>query len=206
MQHKNYEKFEQIESFINDYYEENGIVPTIYEIGDELDMSPASVSRYLKAMEEKGTIERNGQRDIITDKIRKLQGLFSPVPLLGRIACGEPIFADGNIREYVHLPNSMLGSGSYYMLTAKGSSMIDIGIDDGDRVLVRHQDYAEEGQIVVALVDREDATLKRYYPEPRKHRIRLHPENSTLEDKFVDIDDVSVQGVAVKVIKINDLL
>ena len=205
MQHKRYELFEQIESFINDYYEENGTSPTIYEIGDELDLSPATVSRYLKAMEEKGIVERNGQREVVTDKIRKIQGNIAQIPLLGKIACGEPMFADGNIRDYVHLPASLLGHGSFFMLTAKGNSMTEAGIDDGDLVLVRQQDYAMEGQIVVALVEREDATLKRFFPEPNKRKIRLHPENSSMKDIYADADDVMIQGIAVKVIKVNDL-
>ena len=205
MQHKRYELFEQIESFINGYYEENREIPTIYDIGDELGLSPATVSRYLKAMEENGMIERNGQRDIITDKVRKIKGRIVQIPLLGKIACGEPMFADGNIRDYVHLPASMLGQGSFYMLTAKGDSMTEIGIDDGDLVLIRQQDHAEEGQIVVALVEREDATLKRYFPEPKKKRIRLHPENSSMADIYADAKDVIIQGIAVKVIKVNDL-
>lgn len=205
MQHKRYELFEQIESFINDYFEENCGIPTIYEIGDELGLSPATVSRYLKAMEENGIIERNGQKDIVTDKVRKIRGDIVQIPLLGKIACGEPMFADGNIRDYIHLPASMLGQGSFYMLTAKGDSMTEIGIDDGDLVLIRQQDHAEEGQIVVALVERDDATLKRYYPEPKKRRVRLHPENSAMADIYADAKDVVIQGIAVKVIKVNDL-
>lgn len=121
MQHKRYELFEQIESFINGYYEENREIPTIYDIGDELGLSPATVSRYLKAMEENGMIERNGQRDIITDKVRKIKGRIVQIPLLGKIACGEPMFADGNIRDYIHLPSSMLGQGSSTVPAAMSS-------------------------------------------------------------------------------------
>ena len=206
MRHLRYELFDQIEGFINDGYEENGIVPSIYDISDEFHMAPSSVLRYLNAMEERGIIERIGQRDILTEKIRKIQGDISRIPLLGKIACGEPIFADGNIRDYIHLPNYMLGRGTYYMLTAQGESMIEAGIDDGDLVLIRQQDTAEKGQIIVALVDREDATLKRFFPEPRKRQIRLHPENSTMDDIYVDAKELSIQGVAIKVIKVNDLV
>ena len=206
MRRLRYELFEQIEAFINDGYEENGIVPSIYDISDEFHMAPSSVLRYLNAMEERGIIERIGQRDILTDKIRKMQGDIAKIPLLGKIACGEPIFADGNIRDYIHLPSYLLGSGTYYMLTAKGDSMIEAGIDDGDLVLIKQQDTAEKGQIIVALVDREDATLKRFFPEPRKRQIRLHPENSTMDDIYVDAKELSIQGVAVKVIKVNDIM
>lgn len=206
MRHLRYELFNQIEAFINDGYEESGMVPSIYDISDEFHMAPSSVLRYLNAMEERGIIERIGQRDILTEKIRKIQGDIAKIPLLGKIACGEPIFADGNIRDYIHLPNYMLGRGTYYMLTAQGESMIEAGIDDGDFVLIRQQDTAENGQIIVALVDREEATLKRFYPEPRKRIVRLHPENSTMDDIYVDAKELSIQGVAVKVIKVNDLV
>lgn len=206
MRHLRYELFNQIEAFINDGYEESGMVPSIYDISDEFHMAPSSVLRYLNAMEERGIIERIGQRDILTEKIRKIQGDIAKIPLLGKIACGEPIFADGNIRDYIHLPNYMLGRGTYYMLTAQGESMIEAGIDDGDLVLIRQQDTAENGQIIVALVDREEATLKRFYPEPRKRIVRLHPENSTMDDIYVDAKELSIQGVAVKVIKVNDLV
>ena len=182
------------------------MVPSIYDISDEFHMAPSSVLRYLNAMEERGIIERIGQRDILTEKIRKIQGDIAKIPLLGKIACGEPIFADGNIRDYIHLPNYMLGRGTYYMLTAQGESMIEAGIDDGDLVLIRQQYTAENGQIIVALVDREEATLKRFYPEPRKRIVRLHPENSTMDDIYVDAKELSIQGVAVKVIKVNDLV
>ena len=77
--------------------------------------------------------------------------------------------------------------------------MIEVGIEGGDLVLIRQQDTADPGQIVVALVDNEDATLKRYFPEPEKHRVRLHPENSSMDDIYVP--DCVIQGVAVKVLK-----
>ena len=118
--------------------------------------------------------------------------------VLGSVACGVPRFAEENIEEYVRLPVSLFGSGDFYILRAVGDSMIGVGIDDGDLVLVRQQNYAEAGQIVVALVE-DEATLKRYYPEPENKRVRLHPENDSMSDIYVD--ECLIQGVAVKVIK-----
>ena len=120
------------------------------------------------------------------------------VPVLGSIACGIPKFAEENIEEYVRLPVSLFGKGDFFILRAYGDSMIEAGIEDGDLVLIRQQNIADEGQIVVALID-DEATLKRFYPEPQKHRIRLHPENSHMDDIFVD--HCEIQGVAVKVLK-----
>ena len=98
----------------------------------------------------------------------------------------------------MRLPIALFGQGDFYILRANGDSMIDANINHGDLVVVRQQDYAEEGQIVVALIE-DEATLKRYYPEPERQRVRLHPENPKLQDIYVD--DCSIQGVAVKVLK-----
>ncbi len=93
---------------------------------------------------------------------------------------------------------ALFGRWQFFILRANGDSMIDADIYDGDLVLIRQQNYADEGQIVVALME-DEATLKRYYPEPENHRVRLHPENELLDDIYVD--DCIIQGVAVKVIK-----
>ena len=92
----------------------------------------------------------------------------------------------------------MVGSGKFFALVAKGNSMINAGISDGDIVIIRLQNSAEEGQIVIARVD-DEATLKRYYLDRKNKRIRLHPENDEMQDMFYD--QVDIQGVAVKVIK-----
>ena len=98
----------------------------------------------------------------------------------------------------MRLPISLFSSGDFYLLRASGDSMIKVGICDGDLVLVRRQNHADDGQIVVALME-DEATLKRYYREPQNRRIRLHPENDSMEDIYVD--NCAIQGVAVKVIK-----
>lgn len=120
------------------------------------------------------------------------------VPVLGQIACGIPKFAEEYIEEYIKLPVSLFGEGNFFILRAYGDSMIEAGINDGDMVVIRRQDTASPGQIVVALID-DEATLKRYYPEQKKRRVRLHPENKTMED--IIVPDCVIQGVAVKVLK-----
>jgi len=96
------------------------------------------------------------------------------------------------------MPVSLFGKGEFHILRANGDCMINAGIDDGDLVLIRQQSYADEGQIVVALME-DEATLKRYYPEPGKHRVSLQPENDLMQPIYVD--DCIIQGVAVKVLK-----
>ena len=120
------------------------------------------------------------------------------VPVLGSVSCGVPKLAIENIEEYIRLPVALFGRGDFFILRANGDSMIEAGIDDGDLVLIREQNYADPGQIVVALMD-DEATLKRFYPEPKKRRFRLHPENSALKNIYVK--ECIIQGIAVKVLK-----
>lgn len=198
MQHKNEEYFGILEKFIEDYWDEFGVSPTTRAIADGTNLSNATVGRYLQYMRQHGMIDYQGHRCYKTRKQILGESGQCSVPVLGRIACGIPKFAEENIEEYIKLPVSLVGKGSFYLLHADGESMIEAGIDDGDLVMVRKQETAESGQIVVALIDNE-ATLKRYYPEPENHRVRLHPENRQMENIFVD--HCVIQGVAVKVLK-----
>lgn len=186
-----------IENCIDEYYELTGISAPIEVIAAKTGISKSTVGRYLQKMTDDGRLVSNGKRGYATKRIQQQNSLIS-VPILGDIACGAPIFADGSIKEYVRLPASLLGKGNYFILTASGDSMIDAGIDDGDTVIVKEQDYAEKGDIIVALVG-DEATLKRYYPEPEKKRIRLQPENQKHEAIFVK--ECLIQGVAVTVWK-----
>ena len=198
MRSKNAELFPMIESFINEYREQRHASPSVQEIADHIGVVKSTASRYLSTMREKGMIEYDGHRNIATRETIRTKAETVLVPILGCVSCGIPKFAEGNIEEYVRLPIALFGQGDFYILRANGDSMIDANIDHGDLVVVRQQDYAEEGQIVVALIE-DEATLKRYYPEPERQRVRLHPENQKLQDIYVD--DCSIQGVAVKVLK-----
>lgn len=187
-----------IEDFIDEYHDMYGSSPTIMDIEAGTGLSKSAIGRYLIYMRDNGLVEYKGRRNVTTARGQKERGQTLKVPVLGRVSCGIPRFAEENIEEYVRLPVSLFGHGEFFFLRANGDSMIEAGINDGDLVLIRHQDYAEGGQIVVALID-DEATLKRYYPEPEHRRIRLHPENHQMDDIYVD--DCIVQGVAVKVIK-----
>ena len=185
----------EIEKYVCNFTDSNGISPTMREIADAVGVSKATVHRYITQLCEDGVIDYSGVRSITSTKA-KVQVVR--VPVLGRIACGIPKFAEENIEEYVKLPVALFGNGDFFLLRAYGDSMVEVGIEDGDLVLIRQQNYADRGQIVVALVE-DDATLKRYYPEPENNRVRLHPENSRMEDIYVD--SCQIQGVAVKVLK-----
>lgn len=184
-----------IEKFVSDYTDSNGISPTMQEVADVVGSSKATVQRYIAQLCDDGILDYSGYRTMTSTKTK---AAAIRVPVLGTIACGIPKFAEENIEEYVRLPVALFGKGNFFILRAYGDSMIEAGIDNGDLVLIRQQNYADEGQIVVALME-DEATLKRFYPEPKKHRIRLHPENSRMDDIYVD--NCEIQGVAVKVLK-----
>lgn len=196
MRSKNPAYFELLIRFIDDYIDNYGRSPSTQEISSGTGLSPATVSRYLSRMREDGIIDYSGHRNIVTKRNSAIE--TNAVPVLGSVSCGIPKFAEENIEEYVKLPVSLFGKGDFFLLRASGNSMIEAGIDSGDLVLVRRQDYAAPGQIVVALIE-EEATLKRYYPEPQNGYIRLHPENKDLDD--IIVDRCLIQGVAVHVIK-----
>lgn len=198
MRTKNEEYFKMIEAFIDAHKDEHGVAPTVQEIANGIRVPKTTVGRYLSYMREHGMLDYTGHRNIQTKRSQLTKTETVKVPVLGKVSCGVPRFAEENIEEYVRLPVALFGRGQFFILRANGDSMIDADIDDGDLVLIRQQNCADEGQIVVALMD-DEATLKRYYPEPEKYRIRLHPENSQMDDIYVS--SCIIQGVAVKVLK-----
>ena len=198
MRSKNPAYFELLVRFIDDYIDSYGSSPSTQEIAGGTGLSPATVSRYLSHMRENGMIDYSGHRNITTKRNSVSAAETNGVPVLGAVSCGIPKFAEENIEEYVKLPVALFGRGDFFLLRASGNSMIEAGIDDGDMVLVKRQDYAQPGQIVVALME-EEATLKRYFPEPQNGFIRLHPENKDLDD--IIVENCLIQGVAVNVIK-----
>ena len=198
MRSKNPNNFMLLERYIDDYIEEYGRSPATREIADGTGLSLSTVSRYLSQMRENGMLIYDGHRNIQTRKQQMRSANTSTVPVLGGVSCGIPKFAEGNIEEYIPLPNVLCGQGDFFILKASGDSMIGAGIDDGDMVLVKRQDHAQPGQIVVALME-EEATLKRYFPEPQNGIIRLHPENKMLDD--IIVEGCLIQGVAVYVFK-----
>ena len=195
MRSKNVALMTEIERFVSAFTDNYGISPTMQEVADGVGVSKATVHRYISQLCENGVIGLSGRRSMTSTRT-KVEAVS--VPILGEVACGIPKFAEENIEEFVRLPVALFGRGNFFILRAYGDSMVEAGIDDGDLVLIRKQDTAEEGQIVVALID-DEATLKRFYPEPENHRVRLHPENSRMNDIFVD--RCEIQGIAVKVLK-----
>lgn len=198
MRSKDPEIMKGIVDFVEAYHLDYNSSPSLRVIADGVGIGSTTVYRYLMEMNERGMICYDG-KTIRNEKIDKSQRGTIRAAVIGRIACGIPNLAEQHVEGYVNLPESLFGQGNFYILRASGCSMTEAGIDDGDLVVIREQNTAEDGQIVVALVD-DEATLKRFFHEG--DRIRLHPENPRMKDIFVT--DCRIQGVAVKVI--HDLM
>ena len=197
------EYFDKLENYINDYQQKQGYSPSISDMVRDLGMPQTTVYRYITHMKENGMIDIKGRGKIATREMEKTKRATIKLPILGAVSCGIPKYAEENIEEYVQVPASWFGIGEFFALRADGQSMINAGIDDGDLVIVRKQEYAEPGQIIVALIDNEDATLKRYRPRGDGQYIDLVPENDKFKVRTVDLscETLVIQGVAVKVLK-----
>lgn len=187
----------EIISAIDGYFFEHKRAPSINEISTLVGHSKSTVHGYLKDLNESGRIVYDGTT-LATEAMRKADHAYTLAPILGAVACGAPQYEEENYEAYVALPEALFGKGEHFVLEAKGESMIEAGIEPGDYVVVRKQSTAEEGDIVVALVDNE-TTLKRFYRDEKRKCIRLHPENKDMTDIFVE--KCYVQGVARHVIK-----
>lgn len=191
---------------IEKHIREKGFGPTVREVCQDLGLSsPSTVHVHLKALEEKGFIKRDplksrsisltyslddGSSNIIHADFEKVV----TVPLVGDVAAGTPILAEENITDQIALPTDIVGDSPSFALSVHGDSMIEAGINDGDYVVVREQPTADNGEIVVAIIG-DGATVKRFYKE--KNRIRLQPENSSMEPIFVNECLIAGKVVAV---------
>lgn len=186
------EKYNTVYEFIKKYITENGYSPSVREICANCGIkSTATAYQYINKLNEQGLIKKAGNKKRAVS-LKKSGGQSVSVPLVGTVAAGQPIFADENYEGCYSLPTEFFGSDDMFMLTVKGDSMIKIGMFDGDKIIVKKQNTADNGDIVVALVD-DSATVKRFYR--RDGKFILHPENDSMSD-FV-FDDVSVLGKVV---------
>lgn len=198
MQTKKQDLTNKIKHFIEEYYGQYGTSPTIRCIAENVGCSKSNVSIYIDYLKEQGLMEI-GENGYETDVTKATDTKVVAVPKLGYVPCGPLSEEYECIDGYVRLPASFVGNAkSCFLLTATGNSMIDVGINDGDSVLVRQQNEANYNDIVVALVENE-VTLKRFRPDPENKRIILHPENKRMKD--IVVKECKIQGVAIKVIK-----
>ena len=198
MRSKSPELMLSIRGYIEQYFDRYYGTPTVREIAGAMHISVSSAHRYLVAMAERNMINyENGV--LSTTKIEMMTPQVNYAAIVGSIPCGTPEEKEAQIEEYLPLPVSVFGSGSFYALRASGNSMIDAQIDDGDLVIIREQKTANLGDIVVALTDEEKNTLKRLCYDHDKESYYLHPENKELDDIYVK--QLCIQGIATYVIK-----
>jgi repressor LexA len=197
---------EAILGFISEFLQENGYPPTIRDIGAAVGISSTSVVNYnLNVLEREGHIARDpdvsrGLR-LVGQALDRDDVIM--LPLLGRIAAGDPIPVPGDAvpEEHLELARGIVkDEQGLYALQVQGESMIDALVNDGDVVVMKHQETAENGDMVaVWLVDREETTLKKFYREGK--RVRLQPANPTMQPIYADPGNVQVQGKVVMVIR-----
>lgn len=197
-----YKKQKVILGFLRQYIQSNGSAPSLREIADAIGVSSlATVHEHLQTLEKKGFIKRkfHGQRGIeLLESDIKITPESFEAPILGFIAAGSPIepYTDPNAR--MSIPGAFVsGKKRTYVLQVRGESMIEDGIMDGDHVIIEQTDNANNGEIVVALLDNGMATLKRFFKEAT--RIRLEPANATMQPIFVK--NVRVQGKVVGLVR-----
>lgn len=183
------EKQQQILDFMKKSILETGYPPTVREICDAVGLkSTSSVHSHLEILEKNGYIRRDPTKpraiEICDSQFQSVRTETASIPIVGNVAAGQPILAEQNIEEYYPVPVEFLPRGAEcFALHVRGESMINAGILDGDLIFVRSCQTAENGDIVVALID-DAATVKRFYRE--KDHIRLQPENDTMDPILVD--------------------
>ena len=198
MRSKSPETMNNIVKFVEKYHREYGLSPSTRQIAAGLSMGNSTIHRYLVEMAEKEMIEYDGST-ITTSVTRKYSEQFAGAAILDNaISCGKPEYQEEHIEEYVQLPIALFGAGEFYILKASGDSMINAGIDTGDTVVIKKQNTANYGDIIVALADGQN-TLKTYVYDEELERVKLQPENDEYEPIYPD--ELYIQGVAVNVIK-----
>jgi repressor LexA len=201
---------QEIWNFLTQYVDEHGYPPTVREIGEAVGLaSPSTVHAHLANLERVGLIKRDPTKPRALELRRDPKPQAAPaaaedvhrLPLVGEIAAGGPLLADQNVEDYLAVPEPLARGGEEFLLRVKGDSMIEAGILEGDLVVVRRQQTARDGEIVVALAGQDEsadeATVKRFFREDG--RVRLQPENAALEPIYAD--HVQVLGVVTGVFR-----
>jgi repressor LexA len=190
----------EILDYLSDFIQQHGYAPSLEEIGKRFNLSSlATVHKHLTNLQDKGFIKRAWNRSRSVELVpTRMGGRAVELPLLGYVAAGAPIEAVAGA-ETIAVPEEMVGRRDTYVLRVRGSSMIDEQIRDGDFVIVEDRKTADNGEMVIALLDGHDVTLKKFYRD--NGRIRLQPANPMMEPIVVPSDQVQIQGVVVGVMR-----
>ena len=186
----------RILDYIKAEIQAKGYPPSVREIGAALGISSTStVHGHLRRLEKKGLLHRDAMKPRameVVGTLRSTMAGITSIPLVGRVTAGQPILAEENLDDFIPVPDMMLGDGDHFILRVIGESMVDAGIMDGDFVVVRKQSSANNGDIVVTMVD-DSATVKRFYKEGG--HFRLQPENAAMAP--IIVPQVSILGKVV---------
>lgn len=187
-------KQQQILEYIKDEILKRGYPPAVREICEAVNLkSTSTVHAHLERLEKNGYIRRDPTKpraiEIVDDSFQQVRTEMVSIPVVGRVAAGEPILAEQNIESYFPVPASMVPNGDSFVLNVKGDSMINAGIFSGDQIFVHACDTAKNGDMVVALVD-DSATVKTFYKE--SDHIRLQPENDDMDP--IIVNDCQILG------------
>ena len=196
MRTKNPDMKEKVIKYVKEYCEANCVGPSVRETAKDLGISSSMAQRYLESLRDEGILSRGNKSSFETKSVGEMRDM-KLIPRLGYVPCGPLTEIDEYIDGYMMVPNNFVGNGDFFVLRASGDSMIDASIDDEDLVIIKRQNHADIGQIVVALCENE-VTLKRLIKD-KNGIVCLHPENPGLEDIYAD--KIEIQGVAIKVIK-----
>ncbi|WLD95391.1 transcriptional repressor LexA [Alkalihalobacillus sp. AL-G] len=193
---------QDILNYIKHEVKRKGYPPSVREIGEAVGLASSStVHGHLSRLEKKGLIRRDPTKpraiEVISDDMEANipRGNSVNIPVIGKVTAGQPITAIENVEEYFPLPERLVGDENVFALVVQGDSMIEAGIYDGDMVVVRQQPTATNGDIVVAMTEEDEATVKRFFKE--KDYIRLQPENSSLEP--IILNNVTILGKVIGV-------
>ena len=194
-------KQQEILEYIKETILKKGYPPAVREICEAVNLkSTSSVHSHLETLEENGYIRRDPTKpraiEILDDHFNLTRREIANIPLIGSVAAGQPILAQENIENYFPVPVDLIPNQEAFILKVKGESMINAGILDGDHIIVAQQETADNGDIVVALLD-DSATVKRFYRE--NSQIRLQPENDTMEPIYAT--DVQILGKVVGLLR-----
>ncbi|MBE5757335.1 MAG: transcriptional repressor LexA [Clostridiales bacterium] len=202
-----FSKEEQLLTYIKSYQNDNGYPPTVREMCKAIKVSSTStIFYYLNKLENSNKIKKNPNKNRALEIVENTPTLgnistisndnLTRIPVLGTVTCGDPILAVQTSEEYFMVSPTLFKGNDLFMLTAKGDSMINAGIYSGDKIVLRQQSYADNGDIVAALID-DSATIKRFYKENGHYR--LQPENDSMEP--IIVDNVQIIGKVVGLVR-----
>ena len=187
-------KMQAVLDYINEYNAEYGYSPTVREICAKLSIkSTASAYYYIEKLTDEGLLSKSPNKN---RAVNFKKNAAVNIPLIGTVTAGQPIFAYENYEDYYSFPAGSFKGSDLFMLSVQGESMIEAGIYNGDKIIVRKQETAENGDIVVALIE-DSATVKRFYK--RDGYFVLHPENETMAD--IIVNDVSILGIVIGLVR-----